>query len=168
MYLVSVYQCENKPAAPRAVLDNRKDDLMNTRDIERSARQAIKTGLLGNAYQDTDMEGNTVERVFLGTVFALTPSGKYYTPFASGNVISCPRCKGEGTLPVDHEPFHVRKPCPHCHGIGSREAYEDEVFNEELERAASKAGWYIESGEGDPCDIFMVRVIDTPDEDDSE
>jgi hypothetical protein len=141
---------------------------MNTRDIERSARQVIKAGLKDSPYQDTDMEGNTVERVFLGTVFSLTPSGKFYTPFASSNVDSCPRCKGHGTKQVERKALGIHESCKFCGGLGSREAYEDSVFNEELEAAANKAGWYIENGEGDPCDIFMVRVIDTPNEDDSE
>lgn len=33
-----------------------------------------------------DPEGGEVRRVFLGTVFALCPSGKYYTPWACSNV----------------------------------------------------------------------------------
>jgi hypothetical protein len=147
---------------------------MNTRDIERSARNVIKDGLKDSPYQDTDMEGNTVERVYLGTVFSLTPSGKFYTPFANSNVDSCPRCKGTGVIQHKSEnttghPTFLTESCSFCGGLGSRETYEDEVFNEELERAADKAGWYIESGEGDPCDIFMVRVVDTPEsEDDTE
>lgn len=30
--------------------------------------------------------GNEVKSVYLGSVFSLSPSGKYYTPFASSNV----------------------------------------------------------------------------------
>lgn len=44
--------------------------------------------------EDPDDEG--IVRVFLGTVFNLYPSGKYYTPFANGNVERCPACKGSG------------------------------------------------------------------------
>jgi hypothetical protein len=36
-------------------------------------------------YQD-DPERSEVRRVFLGTVFALVPSGKFYTPWACSNV----------------------------------------------------------------------------------
>lgn len=39
-------------------------------------------------------EGN----VFLGTVFSLTPSGKFYAPFACSNVMGCRRCKGTGKV----------------------------------------------------------------------
>jgi hypothetical protein len=38
--------------------------------------------------------------VFLGTVFALFPSGKYYVPYACSNVTPCPCCHGEGRRPV--------------------------------------------------------------------
>lgn len=45
--------------------------------------------------------------IFLGTVFALTPSGKYYQPFACSNVNECPQCNGTG---------QTRKlyPCHYC------------------------------------------------------
>lgn len=36
--------------------------------------------------------------VWLGTIFALTPSGKYYAPFACSNVMGCKRCKGTGSV----------------------------------------------------------------------
>jgi hypothetical protein len=36
--------------------------------------------------------------VWLGTIFALTPSGKMYAPFACSNVMGCKRCKGSGTV----------------------------------------------------------------------
>ena len=44
----------------------------------------LKTAL-DEADEQEDMDGYIVKRVFLGTVFELTPSGKYYTPFASSN-----------------------------------------------------------------------------------
>lgn len=74
---------------------------------------------------ETDYEGNTVGREFLGTVFALYPSGKYYTPFANSNVTEA-------------------------------EAAKDERFGAALEEIAQKHGGWIESGEGDPCDIFFA------------
>ena len=36
--------------------------------------------------------------VWLGTIFGLTPSGKYYAPFACSNVMGCKRCKGTGEV----------------------------------------------------------------------
>ena len=44
----------------------------------------------------------------MGTVFVLTPSGKYYQPFACGNLASCPLCDGHGELQnifVDEQSF---------------------------------------------------------------
>ena len=44
-----------------------------------------------------DRESHQFERrSFLGTCFGLTPSGKYYTPWANGNVDPCPACGGSG------------------------------------------------------------------------
>lgn len=34
----------------------------------------------------------------LGSVFSLTPSGKFYAPFACSNVMGCARCKGTGKV----------------------------------------------------------------------
>jgi hypothetical protein len=34
----------------------------------------------------------------LGTIFALTPSGKVYAPWAASNVAGCRRCKGTGSV----------------------------------------------------------------------
>ena len=76
-----------------------------------------------------DYEGNTYGYQFLGTVFALSPSGKYYTPWANSNVTE-------------------------------REAYRDEQFYFALDDVASDKGGWIESGEGDPCDIFFVIALD--------
>lgn len=39
-----------------------------------------------NAERVTDGEGNHILSYYLGTVFSLTPSGKYYQSFACGNV----------------------------------------------------------------------------------
>lgn len=47
--------------------------------------------------EEPDDEG--IVRVFLGTVFNLYPSGKYYTPYANGNVTLCPACNGSGKDP---------------------------------------------------------------------
>lgn len=56
--------------------------------------------------------------------------------------------------------------CEHCGGQGSREAYLDSLFQERLESEASKLGFSVDSGEGDPCDIFVseVRGIEDADE----
>jgi hypothetical protein len=35
---------------------------------------------------------------FLGSVFSITPSGKFYMPFACSNVMGCKRCRGTGSV----------------------------------------------------------------------
>lgn len=47
---------------------------------------------------EEDDDGNKIKSVFLGTVMDLTPSGKYYTPFANSNIEKCPRCNGSGLV----------------------------------------------------------------------
>ena len=49
---------------------------------------------------EADAEDDTIEvsRVWLGTIFGLTPSGKFYVPFACSNVAGdCKACDGRGT-----------------------------------------------------------------------
>jgi hypothetical protein len=69
------------------------------------------------------------KRVFIGTVFALTPSGKYYTPYANSNVTEF-------------------------------EAMLDETFWDAVETLTESYDFFLESGEGDPCDIFAAQYRD--------
>jgi len=56
----------------------------------------------------------SVRRVYLGSVFALLPSGKYYTPYANSNVDPCMICRGTGhTL--------AKYACQICNGRGKRD-----------------------------------------------
>ena len=50
--------------------------------------------------------------------------------------------------------------CPVCHGLGSEEAYKDQVMQEALEDFADKYGAFVNSGEGDLCDMFVSIVVD--------
>lgn len=147
--------------------------------------------------------------VFLGTVFALYPSGKYYTAWACSNLDSCETCDGKGSIPnKQHDPkahsvyreerrlltqtalkeygawcngewpaevsekaerldrlcreSEATIECPDCHGVGSAEAYQDQVFGEQLEDEAEALGLFIMSGDGDPCDVFIAQSIDIP------
>lgn len=72
-----------------------------------------------NAESNDDGQGNLTKSVFLGTVFAILPSGRYMS----------------GTT-------------------------EDERFWADLEAVASEYNMSVESGEGDPCDIFLVKQIE--------
>jgi len=62
--------------------------------------------------------GDKERYVFLGTVFALTPSGKYYTAWANSNVEPCPICEGSGN---DGE-----ETCNICGGEGKRGIHPDD------------------------------------------
>ena len=104
---------------------------------------------------DWQNESIMIASLFLSTVFSLTPSGKHYTPWANGNVDLCPRCKGTGKTANGKE-------CAWCQGMGSREAYLDEIWQEEVDRIASRFGLFVCSGEGDPCDCFVGMSKDVP------
>jgi hypothetical protein len=58
--------------------------------------------------------------------------------------------------------------CPYCHGHTSREVYEDEIYREWLEEKAAEFGGWLESGEGDPCDIFICGKPPPSEEEDEE
>lgn len=75
-----------------------------------------------------DMCGNKIKAIYFGSVLSLSPSGKYYMPWASGNVTE-------------------------------KEAEEDQEWFEELEAEAEKRGLYVASGEGDPTDLIIGKVI---------
>ena len=204
----------------REVLAQAKNDLGDCKALAEQLNRALDYAqdhiaeLQEEYYLDTpqgivvsiDLGDNMMASEFLGTVFALCPSGKYYTPWANSNVESCNRCKGTGeskklyTCPtcqgngfrfiselaaIRHEPEEitaqfllknypdcnmamgvfdciackgkgkVHNTCDLCNGLGSREAYEDELYYEALDRIANKHGMYIMSGEGDPCDVFV-------------
>ena len=120
---------------------------MTHREIKRQARELVGWGYVNLEHygEETD-DGERVESVLLGSVFSVMPSGKYYMPWANSNVDPCPRCKGAG--------------CDYCGHLGSREAYEDELMGEALEEEADRLGCFTESGDGDPCDIFLKRVVE--------
>lgn len=49
-------------------------------------------------YPEEDDCGERRGQIFVGTVFNLMPSGKYYTPYANSNVDTCSRCGGKGDV----------------------------------------------------------------------
>ena len=88
-----------------------------------------------NTESDPDNPGEWVGRSYLGTVFEIMPSGKYWTVWASGNVDRI-------------------------------EQIQDSAYMEALESVADNYGLWIESGDGDPCDLYAGMRID-PEESDS-
>lgn len=69
-----------------------------------------------------------------------------------GDSFDCQTCKGSGKTP---------RACAHCGGVGSREAWLDSIYFEELDAAAEKHGGYITRGDGDALDIFFAMSIET-------
>lgn len=60
---------------------------------------ALRKELDGEAWELSDEPDREVRRVYLGTVFVLMPSGKFYTPFACSNVAGdCVVCGGSGKV----------------------------------------------------------------------
>lgn len=47
--------------------------------------------------------------------------------------------------------------CPLCDGVGSAEAHQDQNWREAFEKVLDSHGLVLESGEGDPCDLFAVE-----------
>lgn len=175
----------------------------------------LKAEILAEEPQDSiDGSSDPVRCIYIGTVFNLTPSGKYYMPWACSNVEPCQKCKGSGTidtpvskrLPVEQLASFNREAlaldrrirdatirfyghwhkgdwpleletllaetsnivsltskkteCNHCEGIGSREAYLDTAWYEELEKELAEIGAFYFHGEGDPCDILVGISVD--------
>jgi hypothetical protein len=57
---------------------------------------------LDNAEIYEDEDGNKIQTIYLGSILNLTPSGKFYTPFANSNVDHCQRCEGTGSIKNKH------------------------------------------------------------------
>lgn len=107
---------------------------MRIKDIRENARAVIGDAVSSSTwepYNNGDYYPTTDEKfeaTYLGTVFALLPSGKYYTPFA-------------------------------CSNITEKEAMQDEIWYQEAQKEADKHNCWLENGEGDPCDLFLVRSV---------
>ena len=81
-------------------------------------------------------EGTITGFSFLGSVFTISPSGKYWTFWA-------------------------------CSNVDQREMIKDTAFMEALELVAADHGYWIESGEGDACDLFMCKYMGDDNEDEN-
>jgi len=66
-----------------------------------------------------------LKAIFIGTVFNLCPSHKYYQPFA-------------------------------CSNVTDEEAEEDAAWFAQADEELDTIGAWLDSGEGDPCDLFVV------------
>lgn len=169
--------------------------------------------VIEDGYEDVSEDGDILYRLYLGSVFNLMPSSKYYTPWATSNLENCQSCQGTGKITVKKNKSRIAKfwhkrhsqnlaiqreehtqafkdgkkercyqlaqleipssqflidryaptiQCINCGGTGCREAFLDEIYMELLEEKANEIGMSIESGEGDPCDLFIVWHTDEP------
>jgi hypothetical protein len=89
--------------------------------------QAIREELSGLEWELSD--DGYKRSVYIGTVFNLAPSGKYYMPWA-------------------------------CSNVTEKEAEQDEEWYEAVEQELDQFGLYLESGEGDPCDLYVAECRD--------
>jgi hypothetical protein len=89
---------------------------------------AVKDLLEKEDYELVDNAGERelVRRIYLGSVFSLYPSGKYYAAFTNSNV-------------------------------SEEEAEKDELWFASAEAELMEIGAFLEHGEGDPADLFVVQ-----------
>jgi len=52
-----------------------------------------------------------------------------------------------------------------CSNVSDEEAEEDEAWREQAEEELGSIGAVLESGEGDPCDLFAVQYVEEENED---
>lgn len=62
--------------------------------------EEIRADLDREEWETVDDSGGEIQvrRSYLGSIFSLTPSGKYYLPFACSNVAGCDCCRGSGQV----------------------------------------------------------------------
>lgn len=123
----------------------------------------IKNQIAQEIPQYDEMEDFWYVRYYVGSVFNHVPSGKYYTPFACSNVEFCKSCLDAGDVPCTED-----TPCT------PPDDYEDSTSEYHCE-ACQDATWYkqaqdelhfidafLESGEGDPTDLFIFKIVEAP------
>lgn len=91
---------------------------------------AIRAELDREDWEDDDENpGTQVRRTFLGSTFTLTPSGKFYVPFACSNLDACPTCKGTGR--VTGRRYKRRTQKKHCSRHARVQARFDALYGKE-------------------------------------
>lgn len=106
----------------RDVYERAMGPIFDIDDVERE---------LDNAVPYEDDYGQWIQSTYIGTVFSEFPSGKYYMPWACGNVTKW-------------------------------EAECDEIWRERAEEELETIGACMISGDGNPCDLYIMRSCDNP------
>lgn len=117
----------------------------------------ILTKKLEHAEAEYDEENDVwIKTIYFGTVMSLTPSGKYYTPFACSNVEICESCKEAKTVPCTED-----NPCTygeaedwHC------EACRDAKWFEQVENELTSIDSYLHTGEGCATDLYISTIVE--------
>ena len=99
--------------------------------------------------------GRKERQVYLGSCLNLTPSGKYYTPFACSNVEVCRACAEASDGPCDETSPCTGSTGDPLTGEGHCEVCRDAAWQKQLESEAEEFGLYVTSGEGNACDIMV-------------
>ena len=138
--------------------------------------EAVKAELASEAWEEEDFFWETPYRqVFIGSVFTLMPSGKYYTPWAHGNIEPCDACARAMDMPCDEA-----YPCGPVMETGFRldsegfqqvteyegppgapyhcEPCADAMMWQALETEAEAHGLWLTAGEGCPTDIMAGQT----------
>ena len=166
--------------------------------------EQIKHDLDEAEVETNDFDEVKTQKVYLGSVFHLYPSGKFYTPWSNSHLEVCVNCRKAGdNIPCDDE-----HPCIDPFPLSGIQVYHDRgktIYivsrktgpnNEDWENAGSfitreeaeeyirehvyhcefcrdmkwlheasaeleTIGACLESGEGDPCDLYATRVLET-------
>lgn len=96
-----------------------------------------------------------IKRIYIGTTMSLTPSGKYYTPFACSNAEICESCISRGAVPcTDDDPCDSKAENWHC------EACLDAQWFEQAEDELNSIDAVMSTGEGSATDLFIEMVVD--------
>lgn len=108
-----------------------------------------------------DGDATHMRRIFLGTVFRLCPSGKYYMPWACSNVDPCPRCEGSGK---SIQPPQLWPTCKSCEGrgwrhIGKLAHLRNETYNVAL-AFLKENGWHTFGKQPGKPDKFKCRFCE--------
>jgi hypothetical protein len=102
-------------------------------------------------------------RIYLGTVMGLTPSGKYYTPWACSNVEVCEACAKASDAPCDDTAPCTGSSGDPLTGEGHCEVCRDAKWNQQLRDEAEEMGYFITDNEGCATDILVGETREKSD-----
>jgi len=130
-------------------------------EISRLDVTEIELDLVNNgvSYEDPfdDDQELSYRQVYIGTIMCLTPSGKYYTPWACSNVEVCKECAECADVPCTAD-----RPCDRegAEGSGHCEACLDAAWWAQLEEDLEDINAWVVPSEGCATDVLVVTPWD--------